>query len=305
MAQKEEIYLSIIIPFKNQCKVLEGTIKDLIKYTEKAPFETQVIFADTHSTDGALELAKKYADELEHFEIVEPTDERGGKGQGVHDGIAVAKGKYIMFMDADSSTPITEIDKLLPYIKDYDIVTGSRYIKEPRPYNPNYFFGLFHGIKSVIEVIIFGHARDYQAVGKQGRLRQLISRGGNLAFTVLLGQSYIDQRCGFKLYRAPVAKMLAGLQTIYGNSVNGKDHGFGFDTEYWAIAQKFNFKTIEIPVYWYDSAATAIPNPIRDTIYSFKDIFRVQWNLLTGKYSKRNIQKKLDANLAETILNWD
>jgi dolichyl-phosphate beta-glucosyltransferase len=305
MTKKDEnIYLSIVIPFKNQANVLERTIKDLIKFTDEVDFKTQVILADTHSSDGSLDLAKKYANQIEHFEVVEPTDTRGGKGQGIHDGIAVAKGKYIMFMDADSSTPIFEINKLLPYIEDYDIVTGSRYIKEPRPYNPNYFSGLFRGIKEVVEVLIFGHAKDYQAVGKQGRIRQFISRGGNLAFTVLLGQSYVDQRCGFKLYRSNVAKLLAGLQTIYGNAVKGKDHGFGFDTEYWAIAQKYHFKTIEVPVYWFDSAETAIPNPVRDTFYSFKDIFRVQWNLVTGKYSKKNIQKKLDKNLEEIILDW-
>jgi len=301
----EEIYLSIIVPFKNQAKVLEKTIKEIVDYTNKASFKTQVIFSDTHSTDGSLDLAKKYAKAIEHFEYTEPTDNRGGKGQGIHDGIAVAKGKFVMFMDADSSTPIKEIDRLLPFINKYDIVMGSRYIKEAKPYNPNYFAGVFHGIKSVFEVLVFGHSKDYQAVGKQGRVRQFISRGGNLAFTVLLNQSYIDQRCGFKLYRKNVARLLAGLQTIYGNAVTGKDHGFGFDTEYCAIAQKYKLRTIEVPVYWFDSAATAIPNPIRDTFYSFKDIFTVQWNLLSGKYSKNKVKKNININIEEDILNWD
>ena len=290
----KEIYLTIIVPFRNEEKRIERTIKDIEKYTEEKPFETQVILADSHSTDGSLNIAKKYTSEIEHFEYTEPKDNiRKGKGQAIQDGISEAKGKYVMFMDADSSTPIWELDKLLPYIKDYDIVAGSRYIKEPRPYQSNYFVSLFHGIKSVIEVLIFGHSRDYMAKGKQGRLRQLISRGGNLMFSILLNQSYIDQRCGFKLYRTNVAKLLASMQRIY---------GFGFDTEYWAIAQKYKLKTIEIPVEWFDDAASKV-DPIKDTINSFKDIFKVQWNLLTGKYSKKNARKKLGDLAEEFILN--
>jgi hypothetical protein len=144
-------------------------------------------------------------------------------------------------------------------------------------------------------VLIYGHAKNYAAKGKQGRLRQFISRGGNLAFTVLLNQSYIDQRSGFKLYRTGVAKILAGLQRIY---------GFGFDTEYLAIAQKYKFKIIEVPVEWYDSAATSTVDPIKDTLSSFEDIFKVQINLLLGKYSKKNIKHKLGKNIEEIVLNW-
>lgn len=291
---KDNIFLTIIVPFKNEEKRIERTIKDIEEYTSKKPFKTQVILADSHSTDGSLDIAKKYASKIEHFEYTEPKDSiRRGKGQAVQDGILKAKGKYIMFMDADSSTSVFELDKLLPFIEDYDIVMGSRYIREPRPYRSNYFYSLFHGIKSIVEVLIFGYSRDYMAKGKQGRLRQLISRGGNLMFTLLLNQSYADQRCGFKLYKRKVAKLLASLQRIF---------GFGFDTEYLAIAQKYKFKTIEVPVEWYDEAGTTI-NPIKDTINSFRDIFKIQWNLLTGKYSKKYINKEVDDLVEEFVLH--
>lgn len=295
MTKTEGIYLTIVVPFKNQHSQLENTIKDIIEYTGRVDFRTQVILSDTHSSDGSLDMAKKYASEIEHIEFTEPKDRRKGKGQGVQDGLLAAKGKYVMFMDADSSTPISELDKLLPYVNDFDIIMGSRYIKSPTPYEPNYFKSLFTGIKSVMEVLIYGNAKNYAAKGKQGRLRQFISRGGNLAFTVLLNQSYIDQRCGFKLYRSGVAKILAGLQQIY---------GFGFDTEYLAIAQKYKFKIIEVPVEWYDSAATSTVDPVKDTLSSFEDIFKVQKNLLLGKYSKKYIKHKLGKNIEEIILNW-
>ncbi|MFA5196893.1 MAG: glycosyltransferase [Patescibacteria group bacterium] len=293
--EKEEIYLSIIVPFKNEEKRLRETIKQILEYTGKCNFKCQIILSDSHSNDHSLEIAKEYAKKFDHIEYTEPKDDRKGKGQAIQDGIWASNGKYVLFMDADSSTKIFDVDKLLPFANNYEIVMGSRYIKEPHPYQSNYFQALFHGIKSLFEVLIFGHSKDYMAKGKQGRLRQFISRGGNLAFAVLLNQSYIDQRCGFKLYRAPIAKFLAGLQRIY---------HFGFDTEYLAIAQKYKFKTIEIPVDWFDVAEGATVNPIKDSINSFRDIFKVQWNLISGKYNKKNARKKLGNLFEEVILNW-
>jgi len=293
--KEKEIELSILVPTFNEDKDFEKTLEGIRDYTKKLPFESEVIITDSKSTNGTIELVEKYANNIRHLSYTEPKDNnRKGKGQGIQDGIFAAKGKYIMFMDADSSTKITELDKLLPYREKYDIVLGSRYINKPRIYRPNYFWALFHGIKSVLEVLIFGHSRDYVAKGRQGRLRQFISRGGNLAFIVLLNQSYIDQRCGFKLYKKDVAKRLSGLQNIF---------GFGFDTEYLAIAQKYKYKSIEIPVEWYDDAVGTRVSPVRDTINSFKDIFKVQLNIIKNKYSKKNIKDDLSDQYEQIVLS--
>jgi dolichyl-phosphate beta-glucosyltransferase len=294
--KKEDIYLSIIISFYNEGSRIEKTLKDIEQFTASKPYKCEVILSDDQSTDHSIDIAKKYADEIDHFEYLEPKQgQPKGKGAGIRRGILAATGKYIMFMDADSSTPIPEIDKLLPFIQDYDMVMGSRYIQKPRPYKSNYIGAVLHGVKSVIEVIIFGHSKDYEAKGKQGRLRQLISRGGNLIFTLFLNQSYVDQRCGFKLYRNRSAKLLASLQTV---------PTFGFDTEYLSIAQKYHLKSIEVPVEWYDDGASKV-DPVKDTIKSFKEMFMVMGNLLTGKYNKKNAKKKLGNLYDEYIINWD
>lgn len=294
--KKEDIYLSIIISFYNEGDRIEKTLKDLAEFTKDKPYECQVILSDDKSTDHSIDIAKKYAEDIEHFEYLEPKPgQQKGKGAGIRRGILAAEGKYIMFMDADSSTPIIEVEKLLPFAEKYDIVMGSRYIKEPRPYKSNYLGALAHGVKSIIEVIVFGHSKDYEAKGKQGRLRQLISRGGNFIFTLFLNQSYVDQRCGFKLYSNRSAKLLAHLQTV---------PTFGFDTEYLSIAQKYRLKTIEVPVEWYDDGASKV-DPIKDSIKSFKEMFQVMGNLIRGVYSKKNARKRLGSFYDEYILNWD
>lgn len=294
MEKNDNIYLSIIVSFWNEGDRIEKTIKLIDKYTESKDFKCQVIFSDDKSTDNSIDIVKKYAKEIENLEYLEPAPGQGkGKGAGIQRGIGAAEGKYIMFMDADSSTPISEIDKLLPFANEYDLVLGSRYIKEPRPYKPSYIRAVLRGIKSIFEVIIIGHSKDYQAKGKQGRFRQLISRGGNLVFTIFLNQSYVDQRCGFKLYKKKAAKLLASLQTL---------PGFGFDTEYLAIAQNFKLKTIEIPVEWIDEAGSS-KYGLKDALKEFKDMFKVLFNKLQGKYSKKYAKKNLDSTFEEYILS--
>jgi len=294
----EEIYLTILISFYNEGPRIEKTLKRIDEYVASKSYKCEVILSDDKSSDNSIQVAKKFADEIEHFEYLEPLPGQGkGKGAGIKRGFQASRGKFVMFMDADNSTDIFELDKLLPFIEsnEYDIVMGSRYIKEPHAQRANYFGAVLHGIKSVIEVIIFGHASDYQAKGKQGRLRQMISRGGNLIFTVFLNQSYIDQRCGFKLYKSHIAKFLSKLQTL---------DGFGFDTEYLTIAQKYKFKIIEVPVNWIDESTNA-KYGMKDALKEFKDMFVVLGNNLTGKYSKKNLPKRTGKTYEEHIINWD
>jgi dolichyl-phosphate beta-glucosyltransferase len=291
----EEIYLTIIVSLWNEEKRVERCIKLINEYIKTKPYKCQLIFSDDHSTDKTIDIVKKHAKEVEHIEYLEPAEgQLKGKGAGIQRGIGAAKGKYIMFTDCDLSTPMPELDKLMKYINDYDIIMGSRYIKEPVSHQSNWLIAVLRGIKSVFEVIIFGYAKDYTASGKQGRLRQFISRGGNLAFTLLLNQSYVDQRCGFKLYKAPIAKVLASLQTI---------PGWSFDTEYLTIAQKYGFKIIEVPVDWRDEGINA-KYGMKDAINEFKMIFVVWFKLVRGLYSKRHAKKKLGDLYEEVVLNW-
>ena len=293
--KKEDIYLTIVISLWNESKRIENCVTKLNEYIHSRPFKVQVIFSDDHSSDDTIDIVKKYAKEFDHIEYLEPKPGQAkGKGAGIQHGFSAAEGKYVMFTDCDLSTPIEELDKLLPFIEEYDIVMGSRYINEPHPYKPHYLKAVFRGVKSVFEVIIFGKAKDFTASGEQTRFRQLVSRGGNLLFTIFLNQSYVDQRCGFKLYKNRVARFLASLQTI---------PGWSFDTEYLAIAQKYQFKTIEVPVVWV-AENTEAKYTTRDSLKEFSQIFLVLGNKMKGLYSKKNARRKLGDLYDEYILNW-
>jgi glycosyltransferase involved in cell wall biosynthesis len=81
---EENIYLSIIISFFNEGARIEDTIKDIDKFTESKDYRCELILSDDKSTDKSIDIAKKHADEIEHFRYLEPkVHEPRGKGAGI------------------------------------------------------------------------------------------------------------------------------------------------------------------------------------------------------------------------------
>jgi dolichyl-phosphate beta-glucosyltransferase len=270
--------ISVVIPCKNQEERISQTFKDIEEHSKTLPQDVEVIFVNDRSTDKSPELADKLGESLKDYKRIDtPKDIVGvGKGRAVKMGIMAAKSDLKLFMDADNSTSFKEVDKLLPYIDKYDIVIGTRYSSKVVEGQNNWFKAVAGGIKDVIDVLIYGHAKRYTATIKQGRFRQLVSRGGNLIFTILLGQSYTDQRCGFKLFTKKSADIIFPRIQL---------DGFGFDTEIFVIAKKFKLSVVEVPVDWFDDAIESNIG-LKEVVETFKEIFQIYGFMLRGKYKK-------------------
>lgn len=272
--------ISVIIPCRNQGKKVDETISGIVEHSKTLDdYDVEILFVNDRSTDESRELAVKWQDKVPSLQVLDtPKDLVGiGKGKAVRIGMIAAKGDLRLFMDADNSTKFSEVDRLLPYTDKNDIVLGTRYSSVVVVPQNNWFKAFFSALKDVIEVIVFGHARRYTAKIKQGRFRELVSRGGNLAFTTLLGQSFTDSRCGFKMYNAKATEAIFPKLLL---------DGFGFDTEALLLARKYNLSMIEVPVSWYDDAG-ATNVGLKSILGSFVEIFKIQWNMLTGKYNWR------------------
>lgn len=269
--------ISVVIPCRNQDDKIDNTI-DHIKAVAKNldNFEVEIVFVNDRSSDNSVQVAQKHLEDYKNSQILH-TDEKyvgNGKGMAVELGMSKAGGDYRVFMDADNSTKFEEIIKFIPYFDKYDIVLGTRYANEVTVPSKNWFKSFSLAILDVFEVIIYGHARRYTAKMKQGRLREFISRGGNLAFTVLLGQSFTDSRCGFKMYGAESAQKIFPQCRI---------KSWDFDSEALVLAKKYGYSMIEVPVVWYDDAG-ASNFKLKDMVYAFGAIFTIRWNQFTGKY---------------------
>jgi dolichyl-phosphate beta-glucosyltransferase len=134
----------------------------------------------------------------------------GGKGSAVQRGILAARGKYILFADADNAIPIEEISKLLEKLEKegFDLAVGSRIVA-----------GAGEGRKPP------------KTLG--GGLRWLVKN----VFQI----DVKDTLCGFKMYTAAAAHKLYSRQTIM---------GFSFDLEILYLAAKYGYKVAEVPVDW-------------------------------------------------------
>jgi len=247
------IYLSIIIPSYNEMANLRKGVLDKVEhFLRKQKYVWEVIVVDDGSKDGSIEFTEKFIKDNKNFNLIR--NSHLGKAGAVTSGMLAARGEYVLFMDMDQATPIEEIDKILPFIKDYDIVVGSR-----------------------------GSRRQGDPW-----TRLLMARGMMVLRSLIVGIKGIsDTQCGFKLFRKSVSDKLFlrlkdfhnGYKEIAGSSVKA-----GFDVELLFLAQKMGYKIKEVPVEWLYVESRRV-NPFRDSIEAIEDLLTIRLNDLKNKYN--------------------
>ena len=228
--------ISIIIPAYNEENRLGKTLKTVKNFMVGKEYE--IIVVDDGSTDTTVEVAKNAGVVLVENKV------NKGKGYSVKNGVMQAKGDYILFSDADLSTPIDELRAFLRLIQEYDLVIGSRGLKE-----------------SNIQI-------------KQPKYRHFIGKAFNTLVRTLTGLSIKDTQCGFKLFRRDVALKIFPKLTI---------NRWGFDVEILYLAKKFGYKIKEQPVTWLNVEGSKV-SPLKDSIKMFFEILKIRWNDLVGRY---------------------
>lgn len=110
--------ISIVIPVKNEESVIEKT---LLKLKEIKTLDYEVIVSDGHSTDTTVEICKKYADK-----VIEPENPQKTIAAGKNAGAAVARGEFLLFIDADIIIPEPDIllNKVLSYMQSDPSILG-------------------------------------------------------------------------------------------------------------------------------------------------------------------------------------
>ncbi len=236
--------LSLIIPTYNEEEVIDNTLKTVVQYLVNGVYSYEIIVVCDGCRDNTASLAHEAARKNRHIKVIN-RQMNMGKGFSVKEGALSAGGEYIIFTDADLSTPIEEIDKLLKWMeKGYDIVIGSRALAE-----------------SDIQV----HQPWY---------REKMGKTFNLFVQALAVRGIKDTQCGFKGFRKDVAEKIFPLQTI---------NGFGFDVELLYLAKKYGYTIKEIPVCWINREASKV-NPLTHSFQMFLDLVRIRICDIKGKY---------------------
>ena len=120
--------LSIVIPAYNEEKRLPQTLRQVLDWLALGAFSfREVIVVDDGSRDGTARVVEEFAKASACLRLVKDPGNRG-KGYAVRHGMLEAKGEWILYTDADLSTPITEIEKLCRAAseKGAKVAIGSR-----------------------------------------------------------------------------------------------------------------------------------------------------------------------------------
>jgi len=204
-------YLSVVIPTYNEGGRLPKTLSAVERYLVRHNLDGEIIVSDGGSKDQTVNFVKKYHSTVP-LKFVRQR-RRQGKGKGVKEGVLAASGQWVLFMDADGSTPIGEVEHFFKYKFKYEVIIGSRYAGE-------------------------------EAIRKQSRFRRAVSRFGNWIIVKLTGLNFKDTQCGFKLFSRKAA------QDIFSRL---KTRGWGFDVEVLLLAERLGYKVKEVPVAWRDA----------------------------------------------------
>ena len=119
--------LSIVIPVFNEEKYLENCLISIL--SQNVEFNYEVIVSDAGSEDKSLEIAKRYANLVVHspFKSIGAVRNYGAK---------FAKGKYLLFVDADTILPqgyLQKVYKVFTNNKGLDAFCGCFRFKEKGP----------------------------------------------------------------------------------------------------------------------------------------------------------------------------
>ena len=245
-------YLSVVIPAYNEkTNFKNDVLKQTYQYLKNQPYTWEVLIVDDGSTDGSPELIEKYCNQTHGFKLIK--NKHMGKSGTVAKGVEEAKGKYLLFTDFDQATPLSEWEKLEPYLKKgHHIVIGSREVE--------------------------GSVRD-----KEPFHRHLMGRGFNFGVQLLTIRGIHDTQCGFKAFDTKVAKeVFQKLQVYKPREISAAFTG-AFDVELLFIARKSGYKIAEVPIHWAHVETDRV-SPIKDSILMAFDVIKIRLYHLLGKY---------------------
>jgi dolichyl-phosphate beta-glucosyltransferase len=243
--------LSIVIPAYNEQARLPRALGRIREYFSgvRAPFsvaQVEILIVDDGSTDFTPQIAEEWSREFPQVRLVS-NGENHGKGYSVRHGIREARGRLALFTDADLSSPIEELERLLIAIEiGNDVAIGSRALDRS---------------------LIFG---------RQSRMREIAGMIFNGFVRIFTGLPFHDTQCGFKIFVRERSQIVFEQQRI---------ERFGFDPEVLFLAKRHGLRTAEIPVRWAHDPATKV-HVVRDSLLMFGDLVYIRWNWLLGRYPK-------------------
>ena len=241
----DEIYLSIVIPAYNEENRLPGSLQTILNYLAAQDFRSEIIVVDDGSSDQTYNRSSEFKKDHPNLTVLK-NEKNSGKGYSVQRGVFASKGKYILFSDADLSTPISELEKFYGlFDKGIDVIIAARNLP-----------GSLIKIKQPLHREISGYV--YRKLNR-----------------ILFNHGLHDTQCGFKGFQRDAAMTLFKKQTVC---------DFAFDIEIMLIARLMGYSIEEVPVLWNNDDDSRVKF-VSDSLKMFKSLIRMKINIIQDRYS--------------------
>jgi glycosyltransferase involved in cell wall biosynthesis len=249
-----DVHISIILPVFNEEHIIESSINRLLLYFNGKGWDFELIFVDDGSTDNTTSIVNRYSLKESRIKLLKLPERVGKGGSIISTGLQFKLKEYVAYLDSDLAADPSELDRLLEYIKDFDVVLGSRILRGNLP-----------PIRRPLYRSFFSHI--YSKL-----------------FRILFRIPIHDPQCGFKLFRQEIISKLFSDITVL---------GFAFDTALIVKAYAQGLRLKEVPINWAHGKCSkvSVANEIQSMGLDLLSIW-YSWHLMWLKNEDVYPQKK-------------
>ncbi len=239
--------VDVVIPVLNEARVLASSVEEVRRYLgASVPWRWRVIIVDNGSTDGTDEVARALV--AKHDDVRFLQLPQRGRGRALRHAWTQSDADIMCYTDVDLSTELAALPVLVHALRHegYDLATGSRLLPGSRT--------------------------------KRSFKRELISRCYNLIVKLVLGTSFSDAQCGFKVVtREVVREIIPQVQ----------DESWFFDTELLVLAEKQKYRLKDLAVEWIEDDDSRV-KIVKTAVDDLKGVWRLRVALWRGAFRPRD-----------------
>jgi dolichol-phosphate mannosyltransferase len=196
----------VVIPTYNEAESI-GEILIALK-----PLDCDVVVIDDGSPDGTAQIVRGLG-----IEVIERQGKQGlGSAYRAGFSLAIDRGyTYIIQMDADGSHQITDLERMMEWIGNADLLIGSRWVEDG-------------------------------GIANWSKFREYLSKSANTYANLLLSLGVKDTTSGFRIYTAALVKKME-ISTI-------RSEGYCFQIEMTRRTIARGGSVAEIPITFMERA---------------------------------------------------
>jgi glycosyltransferase involved in cell wall biosynthesis len=246
--------LSLIIPCYNEATRVDLMYSGLAAFIKEWNTFLEIIIVDDGSSDSTAEVLQHHPVYLAHADCIRILhQENTGKGGALKYGCLLAKGDFVLTLDADMATHPKELLNWLATENNFNAHT------------------IYIGSREHVQSTIFQRSN-----------RKTVGHIFNYIVKLLTPLSIKDTQCGFKLYPVKWASTIfKDLQT----------NGWAHDVEILYKAHLFGLQIKEMPIEWHAIEGSKI-NVFTDGAKMFFEVLRIstqiKWSFNNKKIRKCN-----------------